>query len=60
MEKNIDFGNDEIFSQQERENILEKVKNFYENKLVEKNELEWQGFFGQILCRVKIFIFRQC
>ncbi|KAF0850658.1 membrane protein [Spiroplasma poulsonii] len=23
-------------------------------------QMEWQGFFGQILCRVKIFIFNWC
>ncbi|WP_338966507.1 hypothetical protein [Spiroplasma endosymbiont of Sarcophaga carnaria] len=29
--KKINVGNDEIFSQEERKNILEKVKNFYKN-----------------------------
>ncbi|KAF0851111.1 MAG: hypothetical protein EIB84_00755 [Spiroplasma poulsonii] len=37
MTKNIDVDNDEIFSQQERENILDKVKKIYENKLAEKD-----------------------
>ncbi|KAI93127.1 hypothetical protein [Spiroplasma melliferum] len=38
MEKIINLGDDEIYFQQEREQILEKVKIFYENKLTEKNE----------------------
>ncbi len=36
--KSIDVSNDEIYSQQEREQILEKVKSFYENKLAEKDK----------------------
>ncbi len=36
--KSIDVSNDEIYSQQEREQILEKIKSFYENKLAEKDK----------------------
>jgi hypothetical protein len=36
MEKNINLGDDEIYSQQKRENILEKVKIFYEKNLLKK------------------------